>query len=232
MPQYRLISSLLCPFVQRSQVMLREKGVEFEVEHIDLADKPEWFVELSPTGKVPTLEVTRDDGGKVVLFESLVINEYLEDVAGGIPMLPSDPLDKAHARAWVEYSTSLLQDCFVLTAAADEDELAPISGKVAARLDRLEKEIRGTFFLGEAVSLVDAGFVPALQRLKFADELKPDMGLFGDHRPRVTRWWQAIEARPSVPASAPSDLRERFHAMIARDRGGYRSVIGALAAAR
>lgn len=232
MPEYRLISSILCPFVQRSQVMLLEKGVEFDVEYVDLSNKPEWFVELSPTGKVPTLEVTRD-GGTVVLFESLVINEYLEEAGGGIPMLPADPLDKAHARAWVEYSTSLLQDCFALTAARDEEALASIVARVKARLDRLEKEISGgPYFLGEAVSLVDAAFVPALQRLKLADELRPEMALFGDRRPRITHWWKSIEARPSVAASAPADLRERFYTMIGRDRGGYRSVIGALAAAR
>lgn len=231
MPRFRLISYETCPFVQRSQVMLREKGVDFDVEHIDLSNKPDWFVELSPTGKVPTLEVTRDDGTKVVLFESLVINEYLEEAGGGIPMLPADPLDKAHARSWVEYSTVLLQDCFALTAARDEDELAEVVRRTQGKLDRLENEVRGTFFLGEAMSLVDAAFVPALQRLTFADELKPDMGLFGDSRSRVTRWWRTIEARPSVPASAPADIRQRFHAMIARDRGGYRSVIGELAAA-
>lgn len=231
MPRYRLISYDLCPYVQRSQVMLHEKGVEFDVEHIDLSNKPDWFVELSPTGKVPTLEVTRDDGGTVVLFESLVINEYLEETAGGIPMLPSDPLDKAYARAWVEYSTALLQDCFALTAAKDVETLAEVCKRVSDKLDRIEGEIRGSFFLGEAMSLVDAAFVSALQRLKFADELKPDMTLFGDHRPRVTRWWHAIETRPSVPDSAPADIRERFYAMIGRDRGGYRSLIGELAAA-
>lgn len=233
MPQYRLISYDLCPYVQRSQVMLREKGVEFDVEYVDLQNKPGWFLELSPTAKVPTLEVTTDDGRRVVLFESLVINEYLEEAAGGLPMLPGDPLDKARARAWIEYSTALLQDCFALTAARDEEALAPVLERVRARLDRLEQELGdGPFFLGEAISLVDVAFVPALQRLGFADELYPPMGLFGEPRPRVTRWWQSIEARPSVPASAPADLRERFHAMIGRDRGGYRSLIGELAVAR
>lgn len=233
MPQYRLISYDLCPFVQRSQVMLREKGVEFDVDYVDLKNKPDWFLELSPTAKVPTLEVTADDGRRVVLFESLVINEYLEEVAGGRPMLPGDALDKARARAWIEYSTALLQDCFALTAARDEEALAPVLENVRARLDRLEAEVGdGPFFLGEAMSLVDAAFVPALQRLKFADELYPSMTLFGEQRPRVRRWWQAIEARPSVPPSAPPDLRERFHAMIGRDRGGYRSLIGQLAVSR
>jgi len=231
MPAFRLISYDLCPYVQRSQVMLREKGVDFEVDYVDLSNKPDWFLALSPTGKVPTLEVTRDDGGKVVVFESLVINEYLEEVGGGDRMLPADPLHKARARAWMEYSTTLLQDCFALTAAAAEDDLEKVVARTGARLDRLEGEIRGPFFLGPEMSLVDAAFVPALQRLEFADDLRPSMALFGEHRPRVSAWWRAVAARPSVPASAPADLRARFHAMIGRDRGGYRSIIGALAPA-
>lgn len=229
MPQYRLFSDALCPFAQRSRVMLHETGLAFELEEIDLKNKPRWFVELSPTGKVPTLQVTADDGRRVVLFESLVINEYLDEVAGTRPKLPKDSLDKAHVRAWTEYSTALLQDCFALTAAKDEVALEPIIGRVRAKLDRLETKLGdGPFFLGGAMSLVDAAYVPALQRLKFADELYPALALFGDHRARVTRWWRSIAAQPSVQASAPEDVRQRFYAMIGRNRGGYRSVIGAL----
>ena len=229
MPEYRLISFDMCPFVQRTQVMLREKGVDFDVDYVDLSNKPDWFLELSPTGKVPTLEVTTDDGETVVLFESLVINEYLEEAAGGRDMYPQDPLHRAHARAWTEFSTALLEDCFALTAAADDDALANALERVRAKLDRLENELgEGTYFLGDWMSLVDAAFVPALQRLKFTDELWPELELFGDRRPNVTRWWQAIESRPSVPPSAPANVRERFCRMIARDRGGYQSVIGAL----
>ena len=228
MPQYRLISFDMCPFVQRTQVMLREKGVDFTVDYVDLSDKPDWFLELSPTGKVPTLEVTTDDGERVVLFESLVINEYLEEAAGGRDMYPQDPLHRAHARAWTEFSTALLEDCFALTAAADREALDKALARVRDKLDRLEREVgAGPFFLGDWMSLVDAAFVPALQRLKFTDELDPGLGLFGERRPNVTRWWQSIEARPSVPPSAPQDVRERFYRMIGRDRGGYRSLIGA-----
>lgn len=229
-PRYQLVSHDLCPFAQRTRVMLHERNVDFDLEEIDLKDKPDWFVELSPTGKVPTLIVTPGDGSEVVLFESLVINEYLDETAGSGPALPQRPLEKARVRAWIEYGTALLQDCFALTAARDEETLAPVVERAKAKLDRLERELGdGPFFLGKTMSLVDAAYVPALQRLKFADELHPSMELFGDSRPRVTRWWRSIEARPSVPASAPPDVRQRFHAMIGRDRGGYRSVIGALA---
>ncbi|MGA8259572.1 MAG: glutathione S-transferase family protein [Arenicellales bacterium] len=218
-----------CPFAQRSRVMLLETGVPFELQEIDLKGKPDWFLEMSPTGKVPTLEVTTDDGRQVILFESLVINEYLDEVTGAPPRLPREPLEKAHLRAWIDFGTLLLQDCFALTAARDEKELTPIIERTRTKLDRLERELGdGPFFLGETMSLVDASYVPALQRLHFSNELYPSMELFGDAHPRVTRWWKAIEARPSVRGSAPEDVRDRFHAMIGRDRGGYRSLIGAL----
>lgn len=229
MPKYRLVSHDLCPFAQRSRVMLREKGVDFDLEEIDLKDKPDWFVEISPTSKVPTLEVTTDDGERVVLFESLVINEYLDEVAGDAPMLPRDPLRRARVRSWIEFGTALLQDCFALTAARDEEALAPVVERVRSKLDRLEWELgEDPFFLGKSMSLVEAAYVPALQRLDFANQLYPSMGLFGESRPKVTRWWKSIEARPSIAASAPADVRQRFYTMIGRDRGGYRSVIGAL----
>ena len=62
MSNFRLISFELCPYVQRSVMTLREKKVAYDIDYIDLSDRPDWFVELSPLGKVPVLEVTRDDG--------------------------------------------------------------------------------------------------------------------------------------------------------------------------
>ena len=63
MPQHlRLISHKLCPYVQRAVIVAAEKGISFERIDIDLADKPDWFLAISPTGKVPLLEVTDEDG--------------------------------------------------------------------------------------------------------------------------------------------------------------------------
>jgi len=62
MSNFRLISFELCPYVQRSVMTLREKKVAYDIDYVDLSDRPDWFVELSPLGKVPVLEVTRDDG--------------------------------------------------------------------------------------------------------------------------------------------------------------------------
>ncbi len=226
MTNFRLISYELCPYVQRCAMTLGEKVIEYDVEYVDLHDKPDWFVELSPLGKVPVLEVTRDDGSKVVLFESVVINEYLDEVTEG-NLLPADPLDRAHSRAWVEFGTAVLDDAFDITSAKDEAALAKDLDRLGIKLDRLEREIgMGPFFLGAHVSLVDAAFTPALQRLFWANEIHPEMAIF-EGRPKIARWWDAMAELESVRGSAPHDLREQFYSMVGRDRGGYRSVVGA-----
>ncbi len=121
----------------------------------------------------------------------------------------------------------MLSDAFSITSAKDEAALAKVIEKLGKKLDRLEREIgTGPFFLGDEVSLVDAAFTPALQRLSWANEIHPAMAIF-EGRPKVARWWSTLATRESVLGSAVHDLRQRFHKMVARDRGGYRSVVGA-----
>lgn len=75
MPEnFHLISSVTCPWVQRSVIAMRAKDVSFDVTYVDLQNKPDWFLALSPHGKVPVLKV--DD---TALFESNAIAEYLDE---------------------------------------------------------------------------------------------------------------------------------------------------------
>ena len=106
-----LISFNLCPFVQRSVITLLKKGVDFKITYIDLADKPDWFLKISPLGKVPVLRY-----GDEVLFESAVINEFLDEITPG-SLLPSLPLEKAKQRAWVEFSSGALVDQYLMSVA-------------------------------------------------------------------------------------------------------------------
>ena len=78
----KLISHKLCPYVQRAVIALNEKGVAFERIDIDLANKPDWFLKISPLGKVPRAG-RRCRQGEVALFESNVICEYIEETQGG-----------------------------------------------------------------------------------------------------------------------------------------------------
>ena len=91
----KIISFKICPFVQRVTALLEAKGVSYELEYIDLNNKPQWFLDISPSGQVPVL-IT--DQGQA-LFESEAIVEYLEEV---FPALEPEnsPEDKAINRAW------------------------------------------------------------------------------------------------------------------------------------
>ena len=90
MPKYTLISFKTCPWVQRSAITLREKGVPFEFRHIEADNRPDWFLAISPHKKVPVLRL--DD--TVSLFESNAINEYLDETIA--PRLhPDDPVLRA-----------------------------------------------------------------------------------------------------------------------------------------
>ena len=111
-----LISFDICPFVQRSVITMIEKGQEFDITYIDLANKPEWFLKISPFGKVPVLKV--DD---TVLFESAVINEYLDEI-NPPSMHPGDALTKAHNRAWIEFSSQLNMNLFQWSVATEEEK--------------------------------------------------------------------------------------------------------------
>ena len=97
-----LISHLLCPYVQRAAIALAEKGVPFEKIYIDLNAKPDWFLKISPLGKVPLLKVEQDDGSEAVLFESSVIAEYIEETEGEPRLHPDNALERARHRVGLD----------------------------------------------------------------------------------------------------------------------------------
>ena len=145
MPHYKLISFKLCPFVQRSIITLLEKGVGYEIEHIDLSNKPQWFLDISPFGKVPVLKVGDGEGDETVLFESAVINEYIDEVTEG-SLLPADALKKAHARAWIEFASALAVDTYRMMVAKDEQSCRDAAASAHDKLAKFEKQIAGPLF--------------------------------------------------------------------------------------
>src|SRR5437868_6427344 len=95
----KLISHKLCPYVQRAVIALSEKDAAFERIDVDLSNKPDWFLAISPLGRTPVLQV-----GEVPIFESAVILEYLEETEPK-PLHPADPLARAEHRAWIEFAS-------------------------------------------------------------------------------------------------------------------------------
>ena len=195
-----LVSHALCPYVQRAAIVLREKGVAFERLDVDLANKPDWFLRLSPLGKTPVLRV----GGDAVL-ESAVICEYLDETHP--PRLhPADALARAKARAWVEFGSAVLGGIAVLYSAADDQALDRAYAALRARFEQLEAVLRdGPWFAGARFGLVDAAFGPVFRYF----DVIPPQGLF-DGLPRVTAWRAALAGRPSVREAVASGYAARL----------------------
>lgn len=198
-----LVSFPICPFVQRAVIVLKEKGVDFAINYIDLSNPPAWFKEVSPFGKVPLLRT-----GDEVLFESAIINEYLDEVYP--PRLhPEDPLVRAKHRGWIEFGSNLLFEQFRLLAARDEDNFQQQLEVLGGLFARLVPEMgEGPYFMGDRFSLLDAAYAPFFMRYailkKYREEL-PDL-----MPTPLEEWGRALLARPSVQASVVEDFEERF----------------------
>ena len=162
--RFELVSSKSCPFAQRTRMVLIEKGIPFSFTEISLDDKPDWFLKLSPYGKVPLL---RD--GEVVIYESAVINEYLEEVWPQPRLMPAEPEVRALCRIWVDFANvRFIPHVYRLMMAQELEHQSRISGDLAAAFDQMERHLagreRGEFWLGTELSLADLSFYPHLER--------------------------------------------------------------------
>src|SRR5947208_13539355 len=93
-----LYDAARCPYCARVRIVLAEKAIPYEPVEIDLSDRPAWLYAKNPSGRVPVLE---EDGG-LVLPESLVIMEYLEERFPEPPLWPADPAERALGRLWLD----------------------------------------------------------------------------------------------------------------------------------
>ncbi len=208
MPTLELISHPLCPFVHRASALLTEKGVSFTQRAIDLQAKPEWFLAISPRGKVPVLLV---DG--VPIFESAVILEYLDETTAP-PLMPADPLTRARHRMWIELSSDLMAGHYKIAVAATPAERTSAISSAREALQRFEQAVVGPWFFGEELGLIDFAAGPALFRFeRLGEELGIDLyeGL-----PRIAAWSHRISKRPAFTQTLVSDFDERFRALVKR----------------
>jgi glutathione S-transferase len=210
----KLISHKLCPYVQRAVIALREKGVPFERIDIDLANKPDWFLKISPLGKVPVLTVATD-AGEVALFESNVICEYIEETQAGPKLHPADPLTRARHRAWMEFGSAILSDLWGLETTTDGAVFESKRQALVAKFARVEEALgEGPFFAGESFSLVDAVFAPVFRYFEVFDTLG-DLGVF-ERTPKVRDWRKVLAQRPSVRAAVGTDYPALLRAFLER----------------
>lgn len=206
-----LVSYDLCPYVQRAAIVLAEKDVPFERITVDLANKPEWFKAISPTGKVPLLKV-----GDEVLFESSVIVEYLEDTQPN-PLHPQVPLGRARHRSWMEFGSAILADIWIIETTPDETAFFAKAKLLKEKFTKLEDALAGPYFAGENFSIVDAVFAPVFRYFDVFDRIL-DLGVF-DGLPKVQAWRKALATRPSVANAVVPNFRELLRNFLLKQKG-------------
>ena len=197
MESIKIYSSARCPYAQRTRMLMIEKEIPFELTEVDLRNKPDWFLAVSPYGKVPVIV---DDGQTI--YESAIINEYLDEKYKSIPMMPEAPVERAKARIWMDYCTNkyLTLSRKLLVDHGNEELQTENKKKMKESLiyieqECFEKNANGPFWLGNNISLVDLHYAPFFERFGAFKEL------FGVEWPeeciKISDWWSAIQKRDS-----------------------------------
>ncbi len=208
-----LVSFKLCPFVQRAVITLLYRGMPHTITYVDLDDPPSWFTDISPFGKVPVMKVD----GDAVLFESAVINEYIDEISPG-SMQPAEPLLRALNRAWVEFGSACLMDHHNLLTAKDQAAFEEACEGLQEKLHRLEPLLQQPpYFNGSQLSLVDTAFAPLFMRLDIIAEINPAFS--AEHFPRVAAWSDALLSLSCVQRSVVPEFKLLYEDFMRSKRG-------------
>ena len=182
----------------RTRMVLREKGIDFEVNEVDLSNKSEEFLKVSPYGKVPVLSV---DGTS--LYESNIVNEYLDEVYGSPRLMPDDPEGRASVRSWMAFADdyffpSVYRVRMGLQRGYSEDEIEEAKEKLYDALSRLEHQLEGSEYLVGNYTLADIAHAGNFQRLRV---LAKSGEVTLHEYPNVMAWMERVEDRESYKAS-------------------------------
>lgn len=152
---------------------------------MDLKNKPKDLLELNPYAKVPVLV-----DGDAVIYESAIINEYLEEKCPEAPLMPKELFQKARARIWIDFCNTRLQETASRITHGREPEQA--KERLREHLMTLDREMTGRDYIAGDYSLADITFIPFFVRLE-RYEVSID-----DRLPHLKRWMERLVARPAV----------------------------------
>mgnify|MGYP003411658357 FL=1 len=162
-----LYSGTTCPFSHRCRFVLFEKGMDFEIRDVDLYNKPEDIGVMNPYGQVPIL-VERD----LILYESNIINEYIDERFPHPQLMPGDPVDRARVRLFLlNFEKELFVHVSTLESRATKSNEKALEKARANIRDRLTQMapvfLKNKYILGENFSMLDVSLAPLLWRLDY-----------------------------------------------------------------
>ena len=195
----KLYNTQMCPYARRTRMVLYEKGIDFKVYEVDLSNKSEEFLSVSPYGKVPVLSV---DGTS--LYESNVVNEYLEEVRKAPRLMPENPEERALTRSWMCFADDyFFPFIFRIRVGAQrgfsEGQIQEARENLRDSLSRLERRLEGREYLMGEFTLADIAHAGNFHRLRELSE-RGEVAL--QRYPNVSAWMERVESRESYKASA------------------------------
>jgi glutathione S-transferase len=203
-PEIEIYSAALCPFAHRTRLVLAEKGISYKLIEINLKNKPVSFLEISPHGEIPVLK-----DGLNLLWESAVINEYLDEVFPEPPLLPLDPMQRAQARIWINFAgTRLFAVTRKLLHSCGPQSSTVLLDELNEHLQFMERQglqklsANGPFWLGTELSLVDLTFYPWFEQITVLERFRGFQ--FSSGLERLQQWHAVMTQQASVRSIAQS----------------------------
>ncbi|XP_045129964.1 pyrimidodiazepine synthase-like isoform X2 [Portunus trituberculatus] len=199
----RCYNMKFCPFAQRALIILEAKNVKYDIVNINLKQKPEWFFEKSPLGKVPSIEVD----GKI-MSESLVICDYLDEVYPEPPLHSPDPWRKGQDRMFLEIFGKVTGGFYnVYFSRGDKDTLNKGLTNARAGLDSFETELakRNTkLYGGDKPGMLDYMIWPWMERLPVVEKFCDQAVLTENCYPKLFSWREEMQKDSAVKATCIS----------------------------
>ncbi|MEH6491200.1 glutathione S-transferase family protein [Halopseudomonas sp.] len=207
-----LYGAILSPYVRKIRIQLAEQQIDYQHKHIPPRDKPEWYTDISPLGRIPAIQ-----DGDFKLADSAVIAQYLQESRGGQPLYGNTPEQAARVR-WLEkyadyelapHSTFAL---FFQRVVAPNYGEKPNQAMIQAALEHhlppllnyLEAELgNAPYFLGEQFSIADIAVCSQLINMAHAGEL------IDEYRwPGLSSLLSRVSSRSSVSAILPTEHQQ------------------------
>ncbi len=201
-----LYSIAVCPFAQRTRILLKLKGVAFDLTEIDITQpRPEWFLKLNPLGQVPVIV----HEGRV-LNESSVINEYLDETFPSPRVMPVDAYQRAQSRIVIDrLNHGFVPVMYQLLMARDAARIAALKEKALAEWQWLNTMLMrhnpDGVWLWSDFSMADLSAAPFFMRWRLNDWYRDAPAPGGEAYARVRRWHDACLAHPLVRGTGMSD---------------------------
>ena len=195
----KLYNTQRCPYARRTRIVLHEKGIDFDVHEVDLSNKSEEFLSVSPYGKVPVVSING-----ISLYESNVVNEYLDEVHEVPRLMPANPEQRALARSWMAFADDYFFPFIFRVRMGSqrgfsEEQIREAKEKLQGALSRLERQLEGREYLMGEYTLADIAHAGNFHRLR---ELAERGDVLLQKYPNVTAWMERVESRESYKASA------------------------------